>query len=384
MTEPERSGGVASYVEKMAIALSANSVEVEVFVPSTVHGTTEVHGVRVHRVQTERSIVARGLARMLVLLAGPRGSAIVEVSTARRLAQAVERRHSEKPFDVIQSSNHQLTGTYVLRAPGRVHVTRISTSRKLYDRGTGWRPELFARILEWADVRALRAADLVYAPSDFLATYFRQTYGIEVGVVRPPAELGARPARQLATAVPERYLVHFGALSVRKGTDLVARALVEAWKTEPDLRMVWVGWIAPELLARFRKEWGERSSQVTILGRLDKPILYGLVDRAIASVLPSTVDNLPNTVIESLALGVPVIGSAGASIDELVEDGVSGCLVPIGDVTGLAEAMVGAWRNRVSWTGDGFRPPAILDAMRSDRAVQALLDFVHEAPTDRA
>ena len=379
VTEADASGGVASYVLKMALALAANGVDVEVFVPSTVSGLTDAQGIRVERVRSERSIIARALARMLILACGPRGRAVLEVLTARRLARAVERRHREKPFDVIQSSNHQLTGSSVRRAPGRVHVTRISTSRWLYDRGSGWRPELLARFLEWADVRALRRADLVYAPSSFLATHFREAHGLDVAVVRPPAELGERPLQHATTAVPDRYLVHFGALSSRKGTDLVARALAEAWRAEPELRMVWIGPLAPDLLARFRGAWGERSTQVSVLGRQDKATLYGLVSGAIASVLPSTVDNLPNTVIESLILGVPVIGSAGASIDELIEDGVSGRLIPIGDASALAEAMVEAWRGHGAWVGDGFRPPAILAEMRPDRAVQAFLAFVSAA-----
>jgi glycosyltransferase involved in cell wall biosynthesis len=55
------------------------------------------------------------------------------------------------------------------------------------------------------------------------------------------------------------------------------------------------------------------------------------------------VDNLPNTAIESLTRGVPVIGSAGASIDELVIDGIDGLLVPIGDTDTLAKSMAATW-----------------------------------------
>ena len=63
-------------------------------------------------------------------------------------------------------------------------------------------------------------------------------------------------------------------------------------------------------------------------------------------MLPSQVDNLPNTVIESLSLGIPVLGSRGASIDELVEEGRTGHLVELGDVHGLAETLVRMWLKR--------------------------------------
>jgi glycosyltransferase involved in cell wall biosynthesis len=85
------------------------------------------------------------------------------------------------------------------------------------------------------------------------------------------------------------------------------------------------------------------------------------------------VDNLPNTVIESLMLGIPVIGTRGASIDELVEPGVTGQLVYPGNVDGLAAAMVEAWRGEgavrkgFSWSG------AVAAEMEPERAVRNLL-----------
>ena len=61
-------------------------------------------------------------------------------------------------------------------------------------------------------------------------------------------------------------------------------------------------------------------------------------------MLPSRFDNLPNTVIECLALGVPVIGTIGASIEELVTPGRDGELVPIADPRALAAAITARWR----------------------------------------
>jgi hypothetical protein len=65
----------------------------------------------------------------------------------------------------------------------------------------------------------------------------------------------------------------------------------------------------------------------------------------------------------------------GASIDELVEDGKSGALVDRGDVMGLANAMVKAWRGEVNWVGDGFVRPGILEWMKPGKAVEELLRF---------
>ncbi|MDD3717775.1 MAG: glycosyltransferase [Actinomycetota bacterium] len=56
-----------------------------------------------------------------------------------------------------------------------------------------------------------------------------------------------------------------------------------------------------------------------------------------ASVLP---DPLPTVLIEAMALGIPVIAAAGGGVGEIVEDGVTGLVVPPGDAEGMAVAAL--------------------------------------------
>jgi len=109
------------------------------------------------------------------------------------------------------------------------------------------------------------------------------------------------PTQQKPLDVPERYLVHFGLLGRRKGTDIVAEALPLAWRDEPGIRMVWAGTMRTDhavVMTRYRQLWGGLADSVSWLGPLRKPTLYQLVKGAVASVLPSRADNLPNTAIE--------------------------------------------------------------------------------------
>ena len=106
--------------------------------------------------------------------------------------------------------------------------------------------------------------------------------------------------------------------------------------------------------------------------RQDRAALYALIRGAACTVLPSRIDNLPNSVLESLMLGTPVIGTRDSSIEELVEDGVTGVLIPNGSAADLAAAMVRAWAGTLDlrpagpWTnstlGRAFRPEAALSA----------------------
>jgi len=68
--------------------------------------------------------------------------------------------------------------------------------------------------------------------------------------------------------------------------------------------------------------------------------LQELLQDALALVLPSLwYENQPFAILEAFARGKPVIASRLGGMIELVEDGVSGILVPPGDIRALADAM---------------------------------------------
>lgn len=58
-----------------------------------------------------------------------------------------------------------------------------------------------------------------------------------------------------------------------------------------------------------------------------------------ALVLPSFAEGLPVVIMEAMSLGRPVLSTFVGGIPELVQDGVSGWLVPAGDLSQLADAM---------------------------------------------
>ncbi|HEX6059138.1 MAG TPA: N-acetyl-alpha-D-glucosaminyl L-malate synthase BshA [Gemmatimonadaceae bacterium] len=89
------------------------------------------------------------------------------------------------------------------------------------------------------------------------------------------------------------------------------------------------------------------ASSVFFLGKLDAvaPLLAG----ADLFLLPSQTESFGLSALEALACGVPVVASDVGGLRELVRDGETGALRPLGDVEGMAEASLAILRDRDRW-----------------------------------
>lgn len=148
------------------------------------------------------------------------------------------------------------------------------------------------------------------------------------------------------TPDPAPLLLTVGRLAPAKGFDVAVRALALLPADGPLApRLVLVG-DGPE---RARLEALAESlgvaARVRFAGTLDHDALLPLYGRAWLLLAPSRVmstgrrDGIPNVVVEAMATGLPVVGTAATGIEEIVEDGVNGWLVPPDDPPALAAAI---------------------------------------------
>jgi glycosyltransferase involved in cell wall biosynthesis len=92
--------------------------------------------------------------------------------------------------------------------------------------------------------------------------------------------------------------------------------------------------LAPRLVQRFGL-----SERVRFTGRVSTPDLVRLYNRAEMAVCPSLYEGFGLPAGEAMACGLPVVATTGGALPEVVEDGVTGILVPPGDPYGLAAAI---------------------------------------------
>jgi len=81
------------------------------------------------------------------------------------------------------------------------------------------------------------------------------------------------------------------------------------------------------------------AERVRFIGAQPRERVLELFRAADATILSSSWENFPHTVVEALAVGTPVLAMDAGGVAEVVRDGVNGLLVPAGDTPALAGAL---------------------------------------------
>lgn len=144
--------------------------------------------------------------------------------------------------------------------------------------------------------------------------------------------------RQLG--IPERatVLLFLGRLTRDKGIPELVAAFSRLEERFPDLRLLLAGCIeaGDSLPAETRRQMA-MNPQIIFAGAVqDTPCYYAAAD---VVVLPSHREGLPTVVLEAQAAGKPVVGANATGIVDMVADGKTGLLFPIGDIAALAATI---------------------------------------------
>jgi glycogen synthase len=219
--------------------------------------------------------------------------------------------------------------------------------------------ELIFRHNEWSITRpdylrtkrmedfSIAAADALLCPSNFLARDAERHYGLPHGaieVLRLP--IGDTPVQPRDPATWDNQVVcYVGRLEPRKGVVEWIDAAVRIADEFPRARFEMLGADLPYAQGR--------SVKAHLLGRIPRRLIGRFYFRgsrtraqvlkalggSCAAVIPSRWENFPNTCIEAMCTGTPVIATRNGGMAEMLEDGRSGWLAASADVAGLAEAL---------------------------------------------
>jgi mannosyltransferase len=215
----------------------------------------------------------------------------------------------------------------------------------------------------WITRWLIRRMDAVIATSDISASYLHReatviTHGVDTDVYRPPDD---RAAAFAESRLPGRYAIGcFGRVRAQKGSDVFVEAMCRLLPRYPDFSAVLVGAVTPEQMP-FANELRKKiaaaglEQRVVITGELEIAEVQRWYQRLTIYAFTSRNEGFGLTLIEAMAVGAALVASRAGAAELVVEDGVTGVLVPPGDVDALADALEPLMRDQAAAAAMGER-----------------------------
>jgi glycosyltransferase involved in cell wall biosynthesis len=192
---------------------------------------------------------------------------------------------------------------------------------------------LLSRLGVVHDLYHAKQASLITVPSDYAVRLH-----VEAGVpeeklrrVRIGFETPPLPPPREDDGTCRFTLVghHFG----RKGGGPLAIAFDKLRRLHPEARLTIVSAVTPE-------EVGIDMTGIELIPALPREAIYrDIYPRTDVYVLPSFAEGYGMSVVEAMSFGLPAIATSISALPELVQDNVTGRLVPPGDPEALFQAM---------------------------------------------
>lgn len=329
---PPDLGGPASYVPRMAAALTARGRQVEVICLSDqLDHDDSAHPFPVRRISRRASLPMRLARTTYSVWRAARRSDLVYVNGLG----------SEAALGALLAGRrtvHKIVGDYAWeRAAAKGLFTGTIDEYQSAPKG------LTLRFFDSIRTIPQRLAHEVIVPSRYLARIV-EGWGIDPGKIRVIYNAVAHDGSAAHRVLPlppwsGRTLITVCRLVRWKGIDPLIRLLTDL----PETRLVIVGDGA--LRGEFENLARERgvADRVIFTGNVPPASVAGYLAQSDAFVLNSTYEGLPHVVLEAMSACVPVIATDVGGTGEVVLHDRTGLLIPSGDATALRTAVERLW-----------------------------------------
>jgi glycosyltransferase involved in cell wall biosynthesis len=380
ITESNFDGGLANYLHRTARALMQLGHEPIVIVATDKDEKFEHQGVTVLRVDVRNRFI---IFLSLIIRSGFAG-VLKRLWQSWKLNQKLQEIHQQNKIDLAQFASHMATAFF--RRKNIPSIVRISSLQSLWDEAYEYPKSMTRGLANYLELKSFKKSDMLICPSHKLADAIehlnsRKVYVVESPYLPPPEEFDMQKDHDLLEG--KKYLLFFGTIGLLKGVKTIAAILQPLLERYPDLLFAFAGKNMPyqgkTMMDYVWRHSGFCRDRVLYLGRLPHQELYPVIKNSQAVVLPSRVDNFPNTCIEAMAQGRIVIGTQGASFEQLIEDDKSGFLCKIDDspslLTAIEKALALTYSKKLEM---GKKAKDRIKGLSPEIAVQNLLNVYQE------
>ncbi|MBL7935556.1 MAG: glycosyltransferase family 4 protein [Bacteroidia bacterium] len=361
VTESTFDGGLANYTYRLAKSLLDFGHKPVVFVASNVTEQLFLENIEVQRVLIDRyddwlysnKYLSIPYARVKRFLYKPLKISEREVTISlkrqsAKLNKSLMSIHMKESFDIVHYANLGSVGYY--KSKNIPSVARLSGSNAIWFEYGGYgETKKQVNRMDELEMSSLKKMDDIFGPCKSISDMVEVKINRKIELIE---SLYINEVVQDDLSVyneflkDKKYLLFFGTVSQVKGIGTISEIIHSFFKLYPDYYFVVVGKnshsITPgiTMLEILKEKAKEYKDHVIYLNQLPHSKLFPVLNNAEFVVLPSRIDNFPNTCVESMAHGKIVIGTIGNGFEQLIVDGESGFLINVDDSDMLLKRII--------------------------------------------
>lgn len=381
VTEKNFDGGLSNYLHRVAISLKQLGHYPVIFVISDKNEKLIYQNIEVYRLR----IRGWKLIKLINLLTLRQINSLISLPwLSFSINHQLKKYHKILNFSLIQYPS--CAGLALFRLKEIPSIIRISGYLPLWNKAYEARRTINLISNEKIEDIAYTKADALFAPSQLNAKAVEEAIGKPVTVIETPFILETTnldDSLYQTHLKDKKYLLFFGTIGLMKGCGLIADIIYPLLQNNPDLSFVFVGkdkgylgFQGKSILEQIKENAAEYQDRVIHFGRLTHDYLYPIIAHAYAVVLPSRVDNFPNTCLEAMAHKRIVIGTEGTSFEQLIIDGVSGFLCQKDNARDLLKTIEKVLQlNSENKTKIEEKAYQRIEELRPEKVVTQLIEF---------
>ncbi|MDG5815058.1 glycosyltransferase family 4 protein [Chitinispirillales bacterium ANBcel5] len=326
-------GGIASFTYTLATALTDLGCKVHVLirkgtVPQNLSPAVEVHHFEFRSAKGIKQFVEKKFQN---------GAVTWEKGHSRHIRQILLTIHKQEKLNVVQIPEYGGLA-YSLKPPLPFKIiVRFSMPSKLIDMINGKTTSNKRANFYRFESKAIKNASAFISPTKALQRWLHKHMNIadiRFSVIKSPIDTRDFGDKRSYKSKTLKKILYVGRLEQRKGAGIIARYITDILKIDPKITITFAGEVEKLFISKVKqtiaKNLGYKEcSRVLFLGAVNHQEISELYKKSGILIVPSLMDNCPNTLLEGMASGLPIVCSDAEGIKEFINHGSNGLVFPL-------------------------------------------------------